>query len=267
MRSRVASRWSRHAWQPVTRCGAIRDDTAMEIVIESDAQALAVRAAGWIADAIRRRPDLSLLVATGASPMATYAELAGLHARGALDTSALRPVQLDEYLGLAPGDPRSLAGWMERSFSAPLGIEAERVIQLDLADDPELGCAMFARAVRAAGGIDLAVLGLGPNGHLGFNEPPSPADAPTRVVELTPESIVSNETYWGAGNVPVRAATAGMDLIMAARRVLLIVEGERKREILARTLDDPPTPLVPASLLQRHPDVTVLCDRAAREWA
>ena len=97
---------------------------------------------------------------------------------------------------------------MRRSFTQPLGIADERVTWLDVAGDPEESCARYARAVRAAGGFDLAILGLGPNAHLGFNEPPSPADAPTRVVELTPESLVSNAVYWGEGRCRARRPRA-----------------------------------------------------------
>ncbi len=241
----------------------VRHDPAVEIAIEADAAAVARAAAAFIAAEIGRSPELSVLVATGGSPMATYAELAGMRARGELDALRVRAIQLDEYLDLPPGDARSLAGWMERSFTEPLGISRERAIRLEVAGDAEAGCRAFDAAVDAAGGIDLAVLGLGPNGHLGFNEPPSDVDAGTRVVALTPESIVSNASYWGEGNVPPRAATAGMRLIMQARRVLLIVTGERKRAILQRTLAEPPTPLVPASLLRLREGVTVICDRDA----
>ena len=237
--------------------------SAVEIAIEHDATALAHAAAAFIASEIACFPSLAILLATGGSPMATYAELAALRSRGELDTSGVRAVQLDEYLDLAPGDPRSLAGWMERSFTGPLGIPRERSIRLDVSGDAEAGCRAFDAAVEAGGGIDLAVLGLGPNGHLGFNEPPSDADAGTRVVALTPESIVSNAAYWGEGNVPLRAATAGMQMIMQARRVLVIVTGERKRAILQRMLAEPPTPLVPASLLRLRTGVTVMCDRDA----
>jgi glucosamine-6-phosphate deaminase len=241
----------------------VRQGLAIEIAIEADAAALAHASAAFIAREIAASPSLAILVATGGSPMATYAELAAMRARGELDASGIRAIQLDEYLDLSPGDPRSLAGWMERSFVAPLGIARERSIRLEVSGDAEAGCRAFDAAVEAGGGIDLAILGLGPNGHLGFNEPPSDVDAPTRVVALTPESIVSNAVYWGEGNVPLRAATAGMRLIMAARRVLLIVTGERKRAILQRTLAEPPTPHLPSSLLRLREGVTVMCDRDA----
>jgi glucosamine-6-phosphate deaminase len=232
------------------------------IVEAADAADLARRGAQLIADAIGERPRAALLLATGNSPMATYVELAGMQERGELDSSEVRPFQLDEYLELGPGDPRSLAGWMRRSFTEPLGIPDDRVTWLEVDGDIEASCARYAGAVRDAGGYDLAVLGLGPNGHLGFNEPPSAIDAPTREVELAPESLVSNAIYWG-DDVPRRAVTAGMDLIMEARSVLVIVSGSHKQGILSRMLEGEPSPECPASLLRLRDGVTVAADRAA----
>jgi glucosamine-6-phosphate deaminase len=233
------------------------------LIVEAvDAAELARRSALLIADAIQLRPDAALLLATGNSPMATYDELAGMRERGTLDTSRVRVFQLDEYLGLGADDPRSLAGWMRRSFTEPLGIPDERVTWLDVDGDVEEGCARYARAVRAAGGYDLAVLGLGPNGHLGFNEPPASADAPTRAIDLAPESLISNAVYWG-DDVPRRAATAGMDLIMEARSVLVIVSGAHKQAILSRMLEGEPSPDCPASWLRLRDGVIVAADRAA----
>ena len=243
--------------------GIFGADMPDPLIVEADDPAdLARRSARLIADAIRERPDAALLLATGNSPMATYVELAGMRERGEVDSSGVRPFQLDEYLELGPDDPRSLAGWMRRSFTEPLGIADDRVTWLEAEGDLEASCARYASAVREAGGYDLAVLGLGPNGHLGFNEPPSAADAPTRVIDLAPESIVSNAVYWG-DDVPRRAVTAGMDLIMEARQVLVIVAGAHKQEILRRMLEGEPSPDCPASLLRLRDGVVVAADRAA----
>lgn len=205
-----------------------------------------------------------LLAATGNSPLGVYAEMARRHDTGDVALDGLRVAQLDEYLDLEPGDRRSLLAWARRAVVEPLGIPPERVIRLS-ADgrDPAEVSREYERAIAEAGGIDLAILGLGPNGHLGFNEPPSGRDAPTRVVELTPESLESNARYWEGDPVPARAVTAGMTVILAARRVLLIVVGEGKREILRRLLDDPVGPELPASWLRTHPAATLLADRAA----
>jgi glucosamine-6-phosphate deaminase len=117
--------------------------------------------------------------------------------------------------------------------------------------------------VAEAGGIDIAVLGLGPNGHLGFNEPPSDATARTRVVELAPASLASNARYWPGGTVPTSAITAGMDVILAARRTLLVVSGRSKAAVLHNLVEGPISPSTPASYLRRSPGVTLLADRQA----
>ncbi|HEY3107973.1 MAG TPA: glucosamine-6-phosphate deaminase [Chloroflexota bacterium] len=237
----------------------------VRVVAVEDYRALSIAGAEAIAEVIGAKPSAALAVATGNTPLGAYDELAGRHRRGELPTARLRVFQLDDYVGVRPDDPRSLYGWMKRAFVDPLGVPPERVVRLaGDATDPEAACAAYARAVRDAGGLDLAILGLGPNGHLGFNEPPCEASAPTRVVTLTEESVVSSAGYWGSREVvPTRGVTAGMDLLLAARRILLLVSGAPKREILRRTLLEPPTGALPASHLQRAADVLVLADRAA----
>ncbi|CAA9538051.1 MAG: Glucosamine-6-phosphate deaminase [uncultured Thermomicrobiales bacterium] len=237
----------------------------MRLIVADDYAALSRAAADVLAATIAAEPTAAILAATGNTPMGAYEDLAARRRRGEIDASRLRVFQLDEYLGLPVDDPRSLFGWTRRSFVEPLGVPDTNVVRLPGdAADPAAACRAYEAAVAAGGGIDLAVLGLGPNGHLGFNEPPAAADAPTRVVDLTPESIVSNGAYWGGSDrVPRRALTAGMTVVLASRRVLLLVSGEHKREILRRTLEGPVTPAVPASYLRRAADVTVITDRAA----
>ena len=235
-------------------------------VVSGDYAALSVAAADAIAATVLRKPDALLLLATGDTPMGAYRVLAERCASGELDTSQLRVAQLDEYAGIAHDDRRSLYGWMLRSFLEPLDVPAERTIRLDATLPPDAACRAYDAAVAAAGGFELAVLGLGPNGHLGFNEPPVERDAPTRLVPLTPESIVSNARYWGGeDDVPRLALTCGMATMLAARQILLVVSGPHKRGILGRTLDETPTVDVPASWLQDAPgEVVVLADRDAR---
>lgn len=242
----------------------------VEIVVNATAEAAAAVAASQIAATVEARPGSLCLVATGATPTQTYAELARLRSEGSLDTSELRVAQLDEYVGLRDDDPRALWLWTNKIFIEPLAISTSRTIRLDPGSDPAANCAAFEERISAGGGIDLAILGLGPNGHLGFNEPPSDANARTRVVDLAPESITSNAAYWGGvERVPRRAVTAGMQLIMQAQQVILLVTGAHKRTILARSLFDEPSPQVPASLLRLRNNVTVHCDRLAwseRKW-
>jgi glucosamine-6-phosphate deaminase len=237
----------------------------MELVVTEDYAALSRIGAQWLARGIIAEPDAALVLATGNTPMGMYQELAELQRREGLDVSRLRIFQLDTYAGLGRDDPRSLYGWMARAFLEPLGVAEAQVVRLaGDALDLEAACRAYDAAVAAAGGFALSVLGLGPNGHLGFNEPPSAPTAPTRVVTLTEESIESNAGYWGGRDrVPRQALTAGMAPLLAARRTLLVVSGAHKRDILQRTVLGPMMPDVPASYLQQAANVTVLADRAA----
>jgi glucosamine-6-phosphate deaminase len=224
--------------------------------------------AAWVRAALAAagRSDATLMPALGATALPIYAAFATARREGELDTSGLRLVQLDEYAGIAADDPRTLIGWLRRDVAGPLGIPNERIIRLggdDPGSDPEAVVRRYDDAVAAAGGVDVAVLGLGPNGHLGFNEPPSPLDAPTRRVALSAASLESNARYWPELGCPASAITAGMATILAARRVLLVVTGDRKRAILRATVEGPVTPDLPASLLRSHPAVTLLADTDA----
>ncbi len=236
----------------------------MDVRITEDVETFAREAAAIVAGLVAQRPDALILAATGETPIGSYRQLARLRERGALDTARLRVAQLDEYLGLQKGDPRSLFGWLDRALLEPLEIDAGRVIRFATDhQDTELVPGAYDMQVEAAGGIDLAILGLGLNGHLGFNEPPSRADAPTRTVSLDPGTLASNATYWPNAVVPERAVTAGMSTILSARRVLLLVSGSRKAAILDRILRSASDAALPASHLHDHPDTIVLADRDA----
>lgn len=222
--------------------------------------------AGLVRDGLAAadRPEPTLMPALGTSALGVYAALAEMATNGAAELGRLRLIQLDEYLGLDAGDPRSLAGWLRRDVAGPLHVSDDRIVTLaDDTGDPEAACQAYDVAVAAAGGVDVAVLGLGPNGHLGFNEPPSAADAPTRTVDLTPESLRSNARYWPDLDVPRRAVTAGMTTILAARRIVLVVTGPAKRDILRRLLTEPIGPNVPASHLRMRETATLLADDEA----
>ena len=239
--------------------------TGPRIVIVQDADDIGQVGADLVADAIARNPAASITAATGESPMGLYSALAERYRSGAFETNAVTVFQLDEYLGLMPGDRRSLLGWMRRSFLRPLGVDAGRVVPLTGDGDPRVACAAFDQAIEARGSLDIAILGLGRNGHLGFNEPPSAAESPTRVVELSAVTLEDNARYWGrVADVPTRAVTMGMRNLLRARQVVLVASGEVKRAIVRRALEGPVEPEVPASLLRTaEADVTVIVDRAA----
>jgi glucosamine-6-phosphate deaminase len=237
----------------------------VDLIIVEDYEALSRAGADWLMEATKAKPDGAIVVATGDTPMGVYHELAERRSRDLIDTSHLLVFQLDAYLGLAPNDRRSLFGWTRRSFIEPLDIPEANIVRLaGDAPDPWEACRAYDAAARKVGGFDISILGLGPNGHLGFNEPPAPPDAPTRIVDLTPESVASNARYWGGEEqVPRQALTCGMDLLLAACRTLLVVSGAHKYQILHRTVEGPQTSEVPASYLQSASNVTVLADRAA----
>ena len=235
--------------------------------VVENAEELGRIGADLVTEVVGARPAASIVAATGRTPMGLYAELAARRRSGVLDTTAISTVQLDEYLGLERDDRRSLFGWMRRSFLEPLGVSDTRVIRLPIGDDLEDRCAAFDRGLEARGPFDLAILGLGRNGHLGFNEPPSHPESSTRMVELSPSTIEANARYWGNdAAVPTRAVTLGMRHLLSARAIVLLVSGTSKRTIVHRALEGPVGPGVPASFLQDAAnDVTVIVDRAA--WA
>lgn len=239
----------------------------MKLLVVEDYATLSRVAADIICDTIRANPRARILVPTGNTPLGMYEELAARAARGQIDASNVTVIQLDDYLGIADEDPRSLFGWMNRAFIQPLGIRnVVRLNQPGLPDGWEARhrCLKFDEEVTTGGGIDLSVLGLGPNGHIGFNEPPAPPDAPTRIITLTDETIASNAAYWGgADRVPRRAITAGTQLLLQARHTLLLVSGEKKRDILRELRSGAVSNDVPASHLHRLRSCTVLADAAA----
>jgi glucosamine-6-phosphate deaminase len=238
----------------------------LRVEVVDSAEALALAGANQVADVLDEAPASSVVVATGRTPIGLYEELAARRRAGALDTSRMTAVQLDEYLGLAPDDKRSLLRWMDLLFLEPLGIDPARVVTLPT-DGEAGGLTAFDLALEDRGGLDLAILGLGANGHLGFNEPPTAADAGTRAVDLRPETLEANASYWGDGvDVPRRAVTIGMRQLLAARQILLLVAGASKHAIVHAAIEGPVSPDVPASFLQVAADrVTVIVDRAAWE--
>ena len=220
--------------------------------------------AGWLAE----RPDATVLAAMGTSPLGVYAGLAGLAGlagAGRLDLTRIRLVQLDEYVGVADDDRRCLFGWLLRDVASRLGVESGRLLRLaGDARGPDAEARRHDAAIVRAGGLDVSILGLGPNGHLGFNEPPSGPGAPTRVVDLSDASVLSNARYWGStAAVPRRAITVGMDRLLAARRTLLVVKGAVKQAILRRLVLDPVDDDLPASHLRSVPGVVLLADGEA----
>ena len=234
-------------------------------VVVDDASALAAAGADLIGERLTSGGARSVVAATGFTPIGLYAELGARRRGGTINPSGLSVFQLDEYLGLEPGDGRSLLSWMRRAFLEPLDIADDRVVPLPVAGDLDAGCAAFDHALDERGGLDLAILGLGTNGHLGFNEPPSSPEDGTRAVRLLPETVAANARYWGDGaGLPGRAVTMGLRQILAANRIVVLASGAAKHDVVHAALEGPVGPSVPASFLQdADADVSVIVDRAA----
>lgn len=233
----------------------------MEILVSPDAAAAGTVAAGILAAVIRSNPDAVIGFATGASPLPTYRALA----RRGMDMSRVRGFALDEYVGLPAGHPQCYAAVVAREITGPLRLDPAKVTVPDgAAADPERSARDYEAAIARAGGIDVQVLGLGHNGHLAFNEPGSALDSRTRVVALAERTRLANARYFSSpDDVPERCITQGLGTILDARHLLLIVSGTDKAAVLRDALAGPVTPSCPASVLQRHPHVTVVADEDA----
>ncbi len=223
--------------------------------------------AAEIATLVRARPDAVLGLATGRSPIAVYAELLRLHHEEGLDFGRVVTFNLDEYRGLAPDDPRSFRAFMRARLFEPAGFDPARTHVPDGAvPDAELesACAAYERAIAGAGGLDLQILGIGRNGHVGFDEPGSPADSRTRSVALAPETRADAAGAFGSLDaVPRAAITMGIATILSARRIRVLAFGATKADAVCAALTGPVGPDVPASFLRRHRDVRFFVDEAA----
>lgn len=224
--------------------------------------------AGRIADAVAANPRLVLGLPTGRTPVALYQELAALHAAGRLDLSQVTTFNLDEFVGLPPSHPGSYRSFMEQQLFSRVNIDPSRVnfLRGDVSD-LEQECARYESVISAAGGIDLQVLGIGTNGHIGFNEPARELHARTHRVLLKPETRRSNAALFGGvvEAVPAEALSMGMATILQARAVVLLAIGRSKAACIERLINGRLTTELPASFLQLHPDAEVILDQAAAE--
>ncbi|MCF6506828.1 glucosamine-6-phosphate deaminase [Blastococcus sp. MG754426] len=237
----------------------------MEVVILPGPDEVARVAARRIAEAVRRRPDAVVGLATGSSPLGLYAELARQVAAGWLDVSGIRGFGLDEYVGLPPGHPQSYASVLRRTVVQPLGLDPARVHVPDGgAADLDAAAAGFERRIEAAGGIDVQILGIGANGHIGFNEPTSSLSSRTRVKTLAPRTRADNARFFGSPeDVPVHCLTQGLGTILEARELVLVAQGRAKADAVAAAVEGPLSSMCPASVLQLHPRAGVYLDEAA----
>ena len=237
----------------------------MKIHKTQNYDAMSREAAKIIAAQVVLKPDSVLGLATGSTPLGLYAQLADKFKNVNLDFSETRTVNLDEYQGLAPTHPQSYRFYMDENLFSKINIRPENTHLPDgLAADPVAECAQYDALIHSLGGVDLQLLGIGHDGHIGFNEPGDAFVNNTNLTILDERTIEANKRFFAsAADVPRRAYTMGIGTIMRARKILVVVSGADKAAIVRKAFNGPVTPAVPASILQLHNDVTLVGDEAA----
>ena len=237
----------------------------MRIVRAKDYNDMSRKAANILSAQVIMKPNCVLGLATGSTPIGTYAQLVEWYNKGDLDFSNVTTVNLDEYRGLDRENDQSYYYFMNEHLFGKVNVNHERTFLPDGTEkDSEKACADYNQIIEDVGGVDLQLLGLGHNGHIGFNEPGDVFKAKTHCVDLTETTIKANQRFFAStDDVPRQAYTMGIQTIMQARKILVVVSGEDKAGIVKEAFFGPITPRVQASVLQLHPDVTVVADEAA----
>ena len=237
----------------------------MKIIKASDYYYMSRYAANIISAQVIMKPDCVLGLATGSTPIGTYEQLVRWYEKGDLDFSQVKTVNLDEYKGLSPENDQSYRYFMNHHFFNHINIDKKNTYVPDgLESDAAKACKDYNDIIRSQGVVDLQVLGLGQNGHIGFNEPGEAFEKETHIVDLTPSTIEANARFFAnPDEVPKQAYTVGIKTIMQAKKILLLVNGEAKANIVKEAFFGPITPQVPASVLQLHNDVIIVGDEAA----
>ena len=237
----------------------------MKIYKAKDYKDMSRKAANIISAQVIMKPNCVLGLATGSTPIGTYAQLVEWYNKGDLDFSEVTTVNLDEYKGLPRTNDQSYYYFMHQHLFDRVNIDPERTnVPNGMEPDAEKECGRYEELIRSLGGVDLQLLGLGHNGHIGFNEPGEAFEKETHCVDLTESTIEANKRFFAsAGDVPKQAYTMGIKTIMQAKKILIVVNGENKADIVERAFFGPVTPEVPASILQLHNDVTLVGDEAA----
>ncbi len=229
-----------------------------------DYETMSAAAADVVASKLREKPHAVFMVPTGTTPLGMYRRLVARHEEEGLSFDRATFFNLDEYLGLPPDHPASYHVYMQENFYGLVDVDPEKVHVPDgFAPHPEAECERYERAIRAAGGVDLCLLGIGRNGHIGFNEPGASFDSRTRVVRLAETTRRVNATAFEGERAPERAVSVGMRTISDSREVLLLASGANKAQEVGAAVSGEISEDVPASALRRHPNVSFLLDREA----
>ncbi len=217
---------------------------------------------------IATKPAAVIGLATGSTPLPLYRELIAREKAGKIDFTRVRSANLDEYAGLAPDHPQSYRRFMQENLFDHISIQPENtIVPLGLAEDVDAMCAAYEAKIEEWGGVDLQLLGIGHDGHIGFNEPEDHFPAMTHQVTLTDMTRDANKRFFDSiDEVPTAAFTMGIGTVMAAKKIVMVVTGEDKAEIIAKSFQGPVDPQVPASILQFHPDVTLIVDAGAAKY-
>ncbi len=238
----------------------------MKLIVCNTYEEVSLEAAKIFEEQIKSKPNSVLCLATGSTPLGLYAELARANQAGGVDFSEVKTVNLDEYCGLAPDHPQSYRYFMDTNFFNHINIKKENTHVPNGLQGDGRACATYDDLIEKLGGIDLALLGSGLNGHIGFNEPADVLCARTHITDLTESTIEANARFFDKKeDVPTKAMTMGVGNIMMAKKIVILITGEAKRPIVQAMIDKQfsVTTQNPATLLKLHPDVTLICDRAA----
>ncbi len=238
----------------------------MNIIIEKDFEKMSKRGAAIITEIIKKQPETVLGLATGSTPMGLYKELVKTYKEDGLSFSEVVTFNLDEYLGLHKTDKDSYYYYMYENLFNHINIKPENIFIPDgTVEDVEKSCSEYEAKIKNAGGINLQVLGVGTNGHVGFNEPGSQQDSRTREIALTPRTIKDNSRFFNnsVDNVPKKAITMGMGTILEVGKIILLACGAHKANAVFKTIEEPMTSDIPSSLMMHHKDLTIILDEEA----
>ncbi len=237
----------------------------MRLIVEENYQSMSKKAALLVASQVTLKPDSILGLATGDTPTGMYQELIKMYQRKELDFSEVITFNLDEYYQLPPENTQSYHYYMEENFFKHINLHPQNThIPDGMAGDIEKECIVYEERIRRSGGIDLQVLGIGSNGHVGFNEPGEQLNVTTHLVDLTEETISSNSRFFNSPDeVPKKAISVGIATILKAHRIILLASGTNKAEAIKQTVSGHVDTRVPSSLLQTHPEVTLIIDKEA----
>lgn len=238
----------------------------MKLIVKKSYDEVSKEAAGIVADVVKKNPEAVLGLATGSTPVGTYKELIRMHKEDGLDFSNITSFNLDEYVGLDEKHPNSYRYFMDTELFNHINIKKENThVPNGMAKDLDEYCKQYDKSIEVAGGVDIQILGIGPNGHIAFNEPDKELSFNTFIVKLTDSTIEANKRFFDTiDDVPKTAMTMGIGTIMKAKKIILLATGKSKKDAIRYIVEEGKLNTeVPASLLLLHPDVTIIVDEEA----